>query len=470
MGKTVGNAYEEWDLSPLPVPVRSALYILEPMGVRTPWVECLTSYIARLAAAHCVYPGVLLEKMVIPLIPGYSQPSKSHYLFRRDGNNSNLFNFSSFGAFSLIKALHTLMPSSDLSRLVFTFVSNVVHTHALIRATKSWCPCCYEEWRVSKQIIYDPLIWMLQEMSVCTQHRVRLSTHCFYPDCQRLQPALTWRSRPGYCSYCQRWLGKASDEFRVSTPPIEEAEWMWQQWVTENVGEVLAIAPTTSPPERQRVAAVLVHAEEIVAEGNMTAFAQLLRQRRQHVWQLMKYDEIPGIHTLLQLCYALGISLFEFLVKPLKEIHFLPKQTLLWIPLPKEKKLDSIDRERFCQALKEALASDECPPPSLAEVARRLGVGSHMLYHCRWDTWDICQAISLRYKAYVQHRKEERMQGHRKEIKQVALQLQADEVSLTRKHIASGLTQPGILRAPEIREVLQEVCHELETDDGAELP
>lgn len=31
--------------------------------------ESLTSYLAHLAAAHCVYPGVLLWEMIVPL-PG----------------------------------------------------------------------------------------------------------------------------------------------------------------------------------------------------------------------------------------------------------------------------------------------------------------------------------------------------------------------------------------------------------------
>jgi hypothetical protein len=44
----------EWTLMPAPMPPRSRLYSLEPIGIGTPQTESLTSYISRLAAAHSV--------------------------------------------------------------------------------------------------------------------------------------------------------------------------------------------------------------------------------------------------------------------------------------------------------------------------------------------------------------------------------------------------------------------------------
>lgn len=58
------------------------------------------------------------------------------------------------------------------------------------------------------------------------------------------------------------------------------------------------------------------------------------------------------------------------------------------------------------------------------------------------------------------------MQEYREEVRQVALHLQTQGVVLTQKPIAPYMTQPGILRDPKVRELLREVCHELETNDG----
>src|SRR5258708_37289702 len=59
---------ETWDLGTLSLPERSRLYHLKPVGIDTPLVENLTSYIIRLAEAHCVLPKTLITKEVLPLL------------------------------------------------------------------------------------------------------------------------------------------------------------------------------------------------------------------------------------------------------------------------------------------------------------------------------------------------------------------------------------------------------------------
>jgi len=49
------------------IPIRSRLYNIEPIGLNTPDVESFTSYVSRLAEAHCVNVGALLNKEAAPL-------------------------------------------------------------------------------------------------------------------------------------------------------------------------------------------------------------------------------------------------------------------------------------------------------------------------------------------------------------------------------------------------------------------
>ncbi len=58
----------QWDLAAEQLPERSRLYAPAPVGMGTAMGESLTSYLARLAVAHCVYPGVLLREMIVPLL------------------------------------------------------------------------------------------------------------------------------------------------------------------------------------------------------------------------------------------------------------------------------------------------------------------------------------------------------------------------------------------------------------------
>lgn len=73
-----------------------------------------------------------------------------------------------------------------------------------------------------------------------------------------------------------------------------------------------------------------------------------------------------------------------------------------------------------------------------------------------------CHAIAERYTAYRRELREKRLQGYREEIRRIALYLQTEQVALTQRHIARYLAQPSILRDPHVRELLREVCREVE--------
>ncbi|KOP26530.1 hypothetical protein AMR41_09940 [Hapalosiphon sp. MRB220] len=56
----VNQTDELWDLERPKIPPRSSLFHLEPIGIGTPYVESITSYVARLAEAHSVAVGTLI--------------------------------------------------------------------------------------------------------------------------------------------------------------------------------------------------------------------------------------------------------------------------------------------------------------------------------------------------------------------------------------------------------------------------
>src|SRR5689334_2745960 len=79
--------YGSWNLELPATPERSKLYYLEPIAIDTPYVEGLVSYICRLAEAHCVSPGVLTQKEILPSFREiYSVGSKEIYEVRKSGN------------------------------------------------------------------------------------------------------------------------------------------------------------------------------------------------------------------------------------------------------------------------------------------------------------------------------------------------------------------------------------------------
>jgi hypothetical protein len=451
----------EWDLTPLSIPPRGTLYALQPIGMGTPLVESLTSYITRLAEAHCIFAGSLLHKLIVPLVPGYMPSAKQHTLFPESGHRSTLLNGTGHPAQYAVSALETLTLHPDLSFLTLLPLGAILPARAkgLIRLTKAWCPLCYEEWRRSRQPVYDPLLWFLQEVTYCCRHQFPLNTRCPYQDCARVLPAVGWRARAGYCSYCQRWLGGVFTDTSIEHPSLEEKTWFWQQWITQSVGEVLAFLPK-SPVfvERNRIQQVLVYAVQHLAAGNFSAFTRELgiQLATVHTWYQGK--KLPELPMLLQLCCRLSLSLHQVLFQ---EVETLPLQfnTLpLLEPLaPKETAVT--DEVAIYQALEEALAGNEQPPPTLRKIARQLRRVEQTLYNIHPVA---CRAIVARYRAYVQQQKEARLRKFHDEIERIAIQLHAQGEVLTQKRISLHLSQPGIFHDPRVRFFVEEIRRELE--------
>ena len=160
--------------------------------------------------------------------------------------------------------------------------------------------------------------------------------------------------------------------------------------------------------------------------------------------------------------YRLDLSLHEVLFQEGEVPH-----PSLRDPVPEalfpSRKRTAIDKERTFQLLEQAARGTETPPPPLKEVGHRLGYQPTTLYKINQAA---CHAIADRYTTYRRELREKRLQGYREEIRQIVLCLQAEQVPLTQKHIGRYLAQPAILRDPNVRELLREVCREVETSNG----
>jgi hypothetical protein len=176
-----------------------------------------------------IFSGPLLYRLIVPLVPDYSPTEKQHGLFRESGQRSTLLNGTGLPAMYAVQALETLTLRTDLLHLTLLPLIAIFPptTRGLLRLTKAWCPVCYEDQRTTAQPIYDPLLWFFQDVALCPHHCCLLSTVCPYQDCARPLPAVAWRSRAGYCSYCQRWLGLPQEQIK-EVSSLERKDWYWQ--------------------------------------------------------------------------------------------------------------------------------------------------------------------------------------------------------------------------------------------------
>lgn len=454
--------YESWDLTPPSLPPRSRLYCLQPLGIGTPEVESLTGYVARLAEAHGVYTRTLVMRELVPLLgrPHLSKLADSSLTSFWTGG-SRALNGAQTLARDWVLTLEILTLRRDLRFLTLSTWADVLPSRGLLRPTRAWCPACYQEWQQNGQVVYEPLFWALTVVDACPHHRQRLHSRCPYPDCGQPSPLLASRSRPGYCSRCERWLGGSSAAERVDNEVLPENELNWQTWVVNTVGELLATAPTLpTPPQRENVAAAVSACIAQVTGGNMSALANQLPVSpvTMSAWQRGK--ALPQLASLLQLCDRLQLSLLRLLTEGADAV-ILPKLTAS--PLPQPPPQPKAQRRPFdtngirC-ALEAVLAGDEMPPPAMRQVAERLGYAHSSLHHYYPD---LCRAISARYLTYRQEHSQQRKQQCFAEIREAVAHIHQRGMYPSAYRVAQRLTAPGFIRHPEARAVWRDAIQAL---------
>ena len=103
-----------------------------------------------------------------------------------------------------------------------------------LRSSPAWCPACYAEWKQQGLPLYQPLLWMLQVVTICPTHKKRLVERC--SSCQGKQAVLvSHTAQPGECTKCAVWLGT---EGHPSLEQTRDDELMnWQEWVVSVLKE-----------------------------------------------------------------------------------------------------------------------------------------------------------------------------------------------------------------------------------------
>src|SRR5260221_13182592 len=107
------------------------------------------------------------------------------------------------------------------------------------------------------------------------------------PSCSSSLPWLPWHSRPGYCSSCGRWLGRAVGKSQVGEKDV---------YIAETVAGFLDRMPQLSLAiPRECVIQSLRGLIAATTEGNIAAFSRSLRLPRTTLWELVQAYSPPSL-------------------------------------------------------------------------------------------------------------------------------------------------------------------------------
>jgi TniQ len=377
------ECYDIWDVEIISIPPRSRLYNLEPIGIGTPYVESLTSYITRLAQAHCMTPQSLVRKIILPELGRCHDTLNYGYRFNnfRFENSSPLNGISPISA-KWVEVLQNLTSRQDLRFLTLLTWRNVLAVDRLLCKHKRWCLLCLEEWKQRQQPIYEPLIWALNGIDICLWHQRLLTAEC--PQCLKRQPILTEITLPGYCSFCEGWFGDVSNLESTELVACDTQEASRQRWVVEGVGEMLEATPNLLEiPQQGQFAFVINACVENMAKGRMSVLARLLNITVTSLWGYIQKGDLPYINSFLHICYTLSIPQLKFLT--MKENQFPEIEVLAvdqWPMVAQGRgikvKIDDIQRVR--EILANVLTIENVDfSPSISEIVAQLGLDAKTL-------------------------------------------------------------------------------------------
>lgn len=201
---------EHWSLKPLEIPQRSRLFSLEPVAVGTPYAESLSSYLHRLAQAHCLTSQKLVMGEIAPLIlkneDKFELLAKNLSHLLGNGDAKPTINGMREMTGKLVTVLEELTMRQDLRFLTLLSWKGIIYDKGLFRNYRAWCPCCWEAWKQENKTIYEPLLWSFKDVEFCLIHKQRLIEEC--PHCDSRLPVMARFSPAGFCSRCYGWLGQ----------------------------------------------------------------------------------------------------------------------------------------------------------------------------------------------------------------------------------------------------------------------
>lgn len=354
--------YPRWDRHIPAPPLRSRLYHLTPLGVGTPAVESLSSFLLRLAAAHCVEMGTLFaQEIALLLNDPYLLKSPMEPIPYALQLVKQIYSVNGLGPAlpRWVRAVETLTGQTQLQPLTMLPWERLLTPRALLRKTRVWCPDCLADSQTKNEPVYERLAWTLQTVTACPVHERRLSEVC--PFCGGSSPVLTVRAQAGYCFRCTQWLGTARPSAPADSAPVEQVP--HSALVRASlVGELLATPTHVLPPLSSRhFADLLDQYARQVTSGNVAAFARFLGFDYLMTRALRYGANRPMLHVLITLLERLELSVPEF---------FSGQPTR--IALPDQREYHMPDRLAAAQALMQTAATDpSCP--SVNELSRRLG-------------------------------------------------------------------------------------------------
>ncbi|MGJ9386081.1 TniQ family protein, partial [Salipaludibacillus sp. CF4.18] len=467
----------------LTLPPRSILYNLVPIGLGTPYVESLSSYISRLADSHSLNVTKLVCNTFIPFVKKYhlKQSFKKNSL----GRLMKPINGNSSISLDYVSALEELTTRKELLYLTMNSWSGLFSDN-VIGDYRKWCPVCLEEWKDKGKEIYEPLIWYIKGIEVCDKHYIRLEDRC--TNCEKQLSFLHNNFIVGHCQYCFTWLGNCN---KGSINPSE-----FQLFLLDSFKALIANNQKLDYfPTNIKIGKVL---KKIIDENNfssITQFAKYINVHRAAVPYWIKSERKPTLESMFKICKKLNLTIYDLFCTNslinvnvniqtnkrtklnLNELELVLKNavesnrnmSLYQLSLEKDFDINTTKRyfpdlcrditnsnlkhKRDCQNKKKKeveqklkIALEKERPMSLKQFSLTFGIS---IYDVKKYCPDLSKKLINRLSSYKRRRNKLRSEKIKNEMREVVWELHKNGIYPSDKAIRKKLSNPNFLVVPE---------------------
>ena len=405
---------------------------LSPIGVGDWEIEAFGSLYCRMALAH----SVSIYALTTHLRTWWKQKHPDDDTAKKNVTNAMNPMLCGIGpnvaTFTNIVGNATGCTTLDRTTLLSLRPAISQNGHALVRKGRAWCPACMADDVNSEKQFYDRLIWAIPAIKRCPVHKVALESTC--PQCGHAQAHYHHLGHMELCCLCKKPLLSDPSRWEVVLHPLpyeKECLQLVKEISTGNLASVAEDAYGTFVKE---------FSDYLSPVGAKISRHTYRAPRRP---QKARETTRPRFMTLLKRCMAFGIDptdLFRDPVGAAKSACLLEFARLDLPPDIKPRKsteLIGLALERLRSGL---LESDYDQLPSLAEIARDLGVSKGFLnYH-----------HGLICAEYARHRTGCRNKRTAKEVKNVVAYLRGGPI---KKYPSAKFPSHDHLVAAAVRDV-----------------
>lgn len=349
---------------------------LKPEGLGTPEVECLASYIHRIADTH----GVTLYQLLAHLGAWWGARVGGATPFTKRCQSGKLNGYSP-DVEVLVQALEEATGLEVLRSCTLLALKKVcaANSSGATKPSRAWCPICYAEAESLGTPVYDRLIWQIQGIDRCITHDAPLARECW--NCGDIQRNTSSKTSLSRCELCNAPLYGDSIKPRASHAELY------------NVAHVASLVEftATNPCFTFKLGNFSIFCDRMVERHSRKKLIAHLGDVFHKRW----YHLLPKLMSMMEVSTYFDTSLVAMLASPEDAVA---QADFGFDPIVHERVSrpsygDAERKTRSLKCLKDALTG-EAPFPSVLTVCSLAGVSRG--YMSQNFSWLVSQLVEKR--------------------------------------------------------------------------